>query len=229
MPLAGEVFAGACAGTCQVVVTNPLEVVKVGLQTDPLRRPVFELISEIGLSGLWRGAGACICRDATFSSILFPTYAHAKLALAAAGQSSPLALALAGFVAATPAAFLTTPADVVKTRMQQCDAGGPAATLRNAARGGGADGGEGGAGGAAAPDLDAGDEGAGADQPCYDLESLNVLELGAAIAQEEGRGALFSGALERVLRSAPQFAVTLALYDVLTQYCVGNGWLPTPG
>ena len=73
MPLAGEVFAGACAGTCQVVVTNPLEVVKVGLQTDPLRRPVFELISEIGLSGLWRGAGACICRDATFSSILFPT------------------------------------------------------------------------------------------------------------------------------------------------------------
>ena len=62
--------------------------------------------------------------------------------------------------------------------------------------------------------------------PCYDLESLNVFQLGAKIAREEGRGALFSGALERVLRSSPQFAVTLALYDVLTQYCIGQGWLP---
>ena len=31
---------------------------------------------------------------------------------------------------------------------------------------------------------------------------------------EEGPGVLFSGGFERVLRSAPQFGVTLALYDV---------------
>ena len=37
--------------------------------------------------------------------------------------------------------------------------------------------------------------------------------------------ALFSGGFERVLRSAPQFGVTLALYDVLTQYCTDHGWL----
>ena len=42
---------------------------------------------------------------------------------------------------------------------------------------------------------------------------------------EEGPDVLFSGSFERVLRSAPQFGVTLALYDVLTQYCVDHGWL----
>ena len=42
---------------------------------------------------------------------------------------------------------------------------------------------------------------------------------------EEGPDVLFSGGFECVLRSAPQFGVTLALYDVLTQYCTDHGWL----
>ena len=45
------------------------------------------------------------------------------------------------------------------------------------------------------------------------------------VVEEEGVSTLFSGALERVLRSAPQFGVTLAVYDVLTTYCVDQGWL----
>ena len=54
---------------------------------------------------------------------------------------------------------------------------------------------------------------------------LSVIEIGAAIVRDEGAATLFSGCKERVLRSAPQFGVTLALYDVLTQYCTDHGWL----
>ena len=43
--------------------------------------------------------------------------------------------------------------------------------------------------------------------------------------EREGGAVLFSGALERVLRSAPQFGVTLALFDKLTSLSVEHGWL----
>ena len=53
----GEAASGFLAGCCQVVVTNPLEVVKVRMQLSPdggLR--VSDVVSELGLRGLCTGA-----------------------------------------------------------------------------------------------------------------------------------------------------------------------------
>ena len=53
----GEAASGFLAGCCQVVVTNPLEVVKVRMQLSPdggLR--VSDVVSELGLRGLYTGA-----------------------------------------------------------------------------------------------------------------------------------------------------------------------------
>jgi solute carrier family 25 aspartate/glutamate transporter 12/13 len=52
----GEAASGFLAGGCQVVVTNPLEVVKVRMQLSPdggLR--VSDVVSELGLRGLYTG------------------------------------------------------------------------------------------------------------------------------------------------------------------------------
>ena len=51
-----------------------------------------------------------------------------------------------------------------------------------------------------------------------------ALAMGRRIVSEEGMGVLWQGGLERVLRSAPQFGVTLALYEGLKQACAARGW-----
>uniref|UniRef100_A0A915E5U2 Mitochondrial carrier protein n=1 Tax=Ditylenchus dipsaci TaxID=166011 RepID=A0A915E5U2_9BILA len=54
-----EIISGACGGACQVIVTNPLEIVKIRLQVvgEVLGRPkvsVFSVIRELGFLGLYR-------------------------------------------------------------------------------------------------------------------------------------------------------------------------------
>ena len=43
----------------------------------------------------------------------------------------------------------------------------------------------------------------------------NALECAKRIVEEEGMGALFQGGTARVLRMAPQFGITLMIYDHL--------------
>ena len=65
------------------------------------------------------GASACLLRDIPFSAIYFPAYAHSKVFLSDEDGHLPLPMTLlAGFIAGFPAAGLTTPADVIKTRLQ---------------------------------------------------------------------------------------------------------------
>lgn len=68
---------------------------------------------------LYQGASACFLRDIPFSAIYFPTYAHCKLRFADVnGHNSPLSLLTSAVIAGVPAAYLVTPADVIKTRLQ---------------------------------------------------------------------------------------------------------------
>mmetsp|Transcript_23906 Transcript_23906/g.36851 ORF Transcript_23906/g.36851 Transcript_23906/m.36851 type:complete len:583 (-) Transcript_23906:61-1809(-) len=140
-----EVLSGAAAGACQVSVTNPLEITKIRLQMQgetarlleaagksvPRQQNVMAIIRELGIVGLYRGAAACLLRDVPFSAIYFPAYASFKETLrerkiaqdAAEGNFdsdgvSAAHLLIAGAAAGVPAAFLTTPADVIKTRLQ---------------------------------------------------------------------------------------------------------------
>ncbi|UJR23324.1 hypothetical protein I4U23_026338 [Adineta vaga] len=124
IPLWAEVVAGACAGASQVTFTNPLEIVKIRLQVagelQSVRRPAAtEVVRELGLRGLYKGARACFLRDIPFSAIYFPAYAHTKKRFADEhGYNDPKSLFISGLLAGIPAAGLCTPADVVKTRLQ---------------------------------------------------------------------------------------------------------------
>ncbi|KAF3395710.1 Calcium-binding mitochondrial carrier protein Aralar2 [Penicillium rolfsii] len=125
-----EILAGGTAGACQVVFTNPLEIVKIRLQVQgeiaknvegAPRRSALWIVKNLGLVGLYKGATACLLRDVPFSAIYFPTYAHLKsdfFGETATNKLGVVQLLTAGAIAGMPAAYLTTPCDVIKTRLQ---------------------------------------------------------------------------------------------------------------
>ena len=79
------------------------------------------IVRNLGLVGLYKGASACLLRDVPFSAIYFPTYSHLKRDFFGESPSKKLGilqLLTAGAIAGMPAAYLTTPCDVIKTRLQ---------------------------------------------------------------------------------------------------------------
>ncbi|KAI5461193.1 mitochondrial carrier domain-containing protein [Mariannaea sp. PMI_226] len=130
IPVWAEAVAGGSAGACQVVFTNPLEIVKIRLQIQgelakqpgaPPKRSAMWIVRNLGLVGLYKGASACLLRDVPFSAIYFPTYNHLKKDMFGESPTKKLGvlqLLTAGAIAGMPAAYLTTPCDVIKTRLQ---------------------------------------------------------------------------------------------------------------
>lgn len=112
------------------VFTNPLEIVKIRLQVQgevaksvegAPKRSAMWIVRNLGLVGLYKGASACLLRDVPFSAIYFPTYSHLKKDVfgeSPTQQLGVLQLLTAGAIAGMPAAYLTTPCDVIKTRLQ---------------------------------------------------------------------------------------------------------------
>ena len=82
---------------------------------------------------------------------------------------------LAGTAAAVPAAFLTTPIDVVKTRVQ-------------------------------------------APRPGSSAEAMSGRQHLAQVLEEGGYRKLLTGALPRVVRTAPQFGITLLVYEATNSF-----------
>lgn len=125
-----EFIAGGVAGGCQVIFTNPLEIVKIRLQVQGETARVegvapkgaVHIVRQLGILGLYRGASACLLRDIPFSAIYFPTYSHLKKDVFHEGyngkQLNFLETLGSAAIAGMPAAYLATPADVVKTRLQ---------------------------------------------------------------------------------------------------------------
>jgi solute carrier family 25 aspartate/glutamate transporter 12/13 len=122
-----EVLSGSVAGGSQVVFTNPLEIVKIRLQVQGEnakmsgipRKSAITIVKELGLLGLYKGAGACLLRDIPFSGIYFPVYANVKKHWFGESEKKKLNLVellASGAIAGMPAAYFTTPADVIKTR-----------------------------------------------------------------------------------------------------------------
>ncbi|PPQ79404.1 hypothetical protein CVT25_002674 [Psilocybe cyanescens] len=128
--LGWELMAGGLAGGSQVVFTNPLEIVKIRLQVQgeaakvegAVPKGAVHIIRQLGILGLYKGSTACLLRDIPFSAIYFTAYSHLKKDVFQEGYNDKRlsfleTLAAAG-IAGMPAAYLTTPADVVKTRLQ---------------------------------------------------------------------------------------------------------------
>ncbi|GAV54364.1 hypothetical protein ZYGR_0AL00960 [Zygosaccharomyces rouxii] len=183
-----EIMAGASAGACQVIFTNPLEVVKIRLQVKSeyaaenlaqSQVTAFSIVKKLGFTGLYRGVTACLLRDVPFSAIYFPTYSHVKRDVFNFNPQSNTGrtrlktweLLLSGALAGMPAAFLTTPCDVIKTRLQIAPRKGEA-------------------------------------------RYHGIIDAIKTIFKEESFKSFFKGGGARVLRSSPQFGFTLAAYEM---------------
>ncbi len=81
------------------------------------KESAMSIVRGLGITGLYKGASACLLRDVPFSGIYFPVYAAVKKWFVAGSNKSeiePHHLLLAGAIAGAPAASLVTPADVIK-------------------------------------------------------------------------------------------------------------------
>ncbi|KAH7287113.1 hypothetical protein KP509_32G038700 [Ceratopteris richardii] len=163
-----EFIAGGGGGFSQVLVTNPMEIVKLRLQIQSdvdSPKGLWETIQELGLTGLYSGSCITLARDVPSSAIFFACYA---LLL----QLYPGQMFWAGFLAAIPATILVTPFDVIKTRLQM-------------------------------------------ETPPGEEPYKDAYHCFRVVLQQEGIKGLFKGGLLRVLRTSPQFGITLLTYSFL--------------
>ncbi|TWW75970.1 Mitochondrial glutamate carrier 1 [Takifugu flavidus] len=149
LTLVKEMLAGCGAGTCQVIVTTPMEMLKIQLQdagriaaqrklmpqtvapgTVEPKSPTAmqisrELFREKGIAGLYKGLGATLLRDVPFSIIYFPLFANLNnLGKRGAEGPAPFYVSfLSGCAAGSTAAVAVNPVDVIKTRLQSLNRG----------------------------------------------------------------------------------------------------------
>ncbi|CCI44034.1 hypothetical protein ABG067_002780 [Albugo candida] len=109
--------SAAISGMTQSVVMNPVEIVKVRMQLDSKSEAV-KILRQVPIRGLYRGYSACFCRDVTFAVSYFCLYDLAKRQLSSEQRQSMVSSIFAASIAGVPAAFISTPVDVIKTRMQ---------------------------------------------------------------------------------------------------------------
>lgn len=168
-----EFIAGGGGGFSQVLITNPMEIVKLRLQIQSNKlvppKGLWEVVQELGLRGLYSGSVITLARDVPSSGIFFACYALIT-------QLYPEQRFWAGFIAAIPATILVTPLDVIKTRLQM-------------------------------------------ETPPGEEPYKNAWHCFRVLLQQEGVRGLFRGGLLRVLRTSPQFGITLMVYSFLCDGC----------
>ncbi|KAG0379175.1 hypothetical protein BGX24_001465 [Mortierella sp. AD032] len=104
-------------------VRVPTEVIKQRMQTKQFQTTTAALKSVIhneGILGFYRGYFSTVAREIPFTCIQFPLYEYMKKTYALATQRrevDPWEAAICGSIAGGIAAAITTPLDVVKTRL----------------------------------------------------------------------------------------------------------------
>jgi solute carrier family 25 (mitochondrial aspartate/glutamate transporter), member 12/13 len=128
LPWRYEMAAGAFAGFAQVLITCPMEIVKIRMQMEGQKsgrqsQGILRTARALGARGLFQGTTATWMRDIPFSLIYFPLFHHWKRkVLEEKGELTLVDRGIIPTVAGTIAGCTVTPADVIKTRMQGPDA-----------------------------------------------------------------------------------------------------------
>jgi len=114
--------AGATGETLACLVRVPTENVKQKMQArmfNSIKTTAQSIIKTQGLSGFYTGYSTTLLREIPFALVQFPIYEKAKRVWSTyQGHTvSPLQAALCGSFAGGVAAGVTTPMDVIKTRL----------------------------------------------------------------------------------------------------------------
>ncbi|KAL6722694.1 hypothetical protein Aduo_017794 [Ancylostoma duodenale] len=179
--------AGGLAGMFQIIVTTPMELLKIQMQ-DQGRTAVpgqkkmtaleltSKLLKERGIAGLYKGLGSTFARDVTFSMMYFPLFAYLDSLGPRKNDGSGDAVFwtsfAAGLTAGASSSFAVTPLDVIKTRMQTINKG------------------------------------------ANEIKYNNIGDAFVKILQREGPRALFKGAACRMMVMAPLFGIAQTVYYI---------------
>ena len=119
-PAGIHLLASACGSVTTSLVRTPFEVVKQQMQMGHYStnmQTIRGILAHQGAIGMFAGLGSLIIREIPFDAIQFLTYERLKYADYGGGETGVTASLMNGAVAGALAAFVTTPIDVVKTRL----------------------------------------------------------------------------------------------------------------
>jgi solute carrier family 25 S-adenosylmethionine transporter 26 len=130
-PAISHMLAASTGEAMACLIRVPTEVIKTKMQTNTANASSLSKTFQLVLSethgsvlanvtgGLYRGYGMTLMREIPFAAIQFPLYEHAKVYWGERQGSSvnPVQAAACGSLSGAIAAGLTTPLDVVKTRL----------------------------------------------------------------------------------------------------------------
>lgn len=133
LPIQGELVSlnhmvsASMGEVAACLVRVPTEVIKTRMQTSSYGSSAASslavarsVLHKDGIGAFYRGFGITVMREIPFTSLQFPLYEYLKYRLSLALESRPLhasEAAICGSVAGGVAAILTTPLDVLKTRV----------------------------------------------------------------------------------------------------------------
>lgn len=139
LPIFRQMLAGGLAGFCQIIITTPMELLKIQMQDagrvaaaaaaagksvkkTTATEIAVTLFRQHGILGLYKGIGATMLRDVSFSVIYFPLFATLNdlgpRKSDGSGEAVFWCSFLSGCAAGSCAALAVNPFDVVKTRLQ---------------------------------------------------------------------------------------------------------------
>ena len=196
LPLVSQILAGAVGGCATLIATNPMEILRLRAANGD-RRGVVAQVQDLGLQGLFDGCEATLLRDVPFSTLYFPLFCNFKLwvepwlAYLQASNAATGATLLAGFGAGAVASYLTTPMDVIKTRVQSTAS---PKTIKNDA-----------------PKRLVMAFATSEDDPPTGMAGVKAVAV--QIVAKEGWAELMCGSRTRVMKLAPNMAITLVLYE----------------
>ncbi|XP_056646956.1 mitochondrial basic amino acids transporter [Diorhabda sublineata] len=119
-----DFIAGCVGGVAGVFVGHPLDTVKVNLQTQSAKKPKYtgtldcikSLMVKEGIKGLYRGVTSPVAGLAALNAIVFGVYGNVQKNMV--NPDSLLSHAIAGASAGLLTSFITSPMELVKSRMQ---------------------------------------------------------------------------------------------------------------
>ncbi|KAJ1364240.1 hypothetical protein KIN20_024288 [Parelaphostrongylus tenuis] len=180
-------IAGGLAGMFQIIVTTPMELLKIQMQDQgrtvaPGQKKMtaleltMKLLKKRGIAGLYKGLGPTFARDVTFSVIYFPLFAYLDGMGPRKNDGSGDAVFWTSFFAGLTSGALSslavTPLDVIKTRIQTINKG------------------------------------------ANEVNYKNILDAFTRILEMEGPRAFFKGAACRMMVMAPLFGIAQTVYYI---------------